>query len=69
LFALCTNLTDFIQSVNLINAQDLHIIRYGNNKFLGMVKEILDKWFSTIYEPNETDDACLRIIDEIENPS
>lgn len=34
-----------------------------------MVKEILDKWFSTIYEPNETDDACLRIIDEIENPS
>lgn len=34
-----------------------------------MVKEILDKWFSTTYKPNETDDACLRIIDEIENPS
>jgi ribose 5-phosphate isomerase B len=34
-----------------------------------MVKEILDMWFSTAYEPNETDDACLRIIDEIENGS
>jgi len=34
-----------------------------------MVKEILDMWFSTLYQPNETDDACLRIIDEIENPS
>ncbi|MGD8406393.1 MAG: RpiB/LacA/LacB family sugar-phosphate isomerase [Anaerolineales bacterium] len=34
-----------------------------------MVKEILDMWFATAYEPNETDDACLRIIDEIENPS
>jgi ribose 5-phosphate isomerase B len=34
-----------------------------------MVKEILDMWFSTSYEPNKTDDACLRIIDEIENPS
>jgi len=34
-----------------------------------VVKEILDMWFSTTYEPNETDNACLRIIDEIENPS
>ena len=34
-----------------------------------MVKEILDMWFSITYEPNETDDACLRIIDEIENTS
>ena len=34
-----------------------------------MVKEILDKWFSTSYEPNDTDDACLRFIDEIENNS
>jgi len=34
-----------------------------------MAKEILDKWFSTTYEPNETDDACMRIIDEIENTS
>ena len=34
-----------------------------------MLKEILDMWFSTTYEPNATDDACLRIIDEIENPS
>jgi len=34
-----------------------------------MVKEILDKWFSTSYESNETDDACLRMIDEIENSS
>ena len=34
-----------------------------------MVKEILDMWFSTSYKPNETDDACLRLIDEIENPS
>ena len=34
-----------------------------------VLKEILDIWFVTTYEPNETDDACLRIIDEIENPS
>jgi len=32
-----------------------------------MVKEILDMWFATSYQPNETDDQCLRIIDEIEN--
>ncbi len=34
-----------------------------------VVKEILNMWFSTSYEPNETDDACLRMIDEMENPS
>ena len=34
-----------------------------------MVKEILETWFSTVYEPNETDDACVRMINEIENPS
>lgn len=34
-----------------------------------MVKEILDMWFETSYQPNETDDACLSIIDEIENAS
>lgn len=34
-----------------------------------VVREILDMWFHTSYKPNETDDACLRIIDEIENPS
>jgi len=34
-----------------------------------IAKEILDMWFSTSYVPNETDDACLRIIDEIENNS
>ena len=33
------------------------------------VKEILDMWFETSYQPNETDDACLRIITEIENAS
>ncbi|GAB4420960.1 MAG: RpiB/LacA/LacB family sugar-phosphate isomerase [Anaerolineales bacterium] len=34
-----------------------------------MLKEILDMWFSTSYQPNPTDDACLRIIAEIENAS
>jgi ribose 5-phosphate isomerase B len=34
-----------------------------------VLKEILDMWFSTSYESNETDDACLRMIDERENPS
>ena len=34
-----------------------------------VLKEILDMWFSTTYAPNETDDACLRMIDELENPS
>jgi len=32
-----------------------------------VIKEILDMWFATSYQPNETDDKCLRIIDEIEN--
>jgi ribose 5-phosphate isomerase B len=32
-----------------------------------MAKEILDKWFSTSYEPNETDDAHLKLIDELDN--
>ncbi len=31
-----------------------------------MAKEILDKWFSTSYVPNETDDACLRMVEEME---
>jgi len=34
-----------------------------------VAKEILDMWFNISYEPNETDDACLRMIDELENPS
>jgi ribose 5-phosphate isomerase B len=34
-----------------------------------VVKEIMDMWFHTSYKPNETDDACLRMIDELENPS
>jgi ribose 5-phosphate isomerase B len=34
-----------------------------------VAKEILDMWFKTSYEPNETDDACLRLLEEIENPS
>jgi len=32
-----------------------------------VAKEILDMWFSISYQPNETDDKCLGIIDEIEN--
>lgn len=34
-----------------------------------VAKEILDMWFATSYQPNEIDDACLRIINELENPS
>jgi ribose 5-phosphate isomerase B len=34
-----------------------------------VAKEILDMWFATSYQPNETDDACLRMIEELENPS
>lgn len=34
-----------------------------------VAKEILDMWFATSYQPNETDDACLRMIEEMENPS
>ncbi len=33
-----------------------------------VLKEILDMWFSTSYVTNETDDACLRMIDEMDNP-
>jgi ribose 5-phosphate isomerase B len=34
-----------------------------------VAKEILDMWFSTSYEPNETDEACLRMLTDLENPS
>jgi ribose 5-phosphate isomerase B len=34
-----------------------------------MVREVMDMWFSTTYEPNESDDACLHMLTEIENPS
>lgn len=34
-----------------------------------VAKEILDMWFATSYQPNETDDACLRMIEELENHS
>jgi ribose 5-phosphate isomerase B len=34
-----------------------------------VAKEILDTWFATSYQPNETDDACLHMIEEMENPS
>jgi len=32
-----------------------------------IAKEILDLWFAISYQPNETDDKCLLIIDEIED--
>ena len=31
-----------------------------------MVKEILDTWFSTNYQPNPEDDACLRLLVEMD---
>lgn len=31
-----------------------------------VAKEILEAWFGTTYQPNPTDDACLRMIDELE---
>ena len=31
-----------------------------------MAKEILDTWFDTSFVPNETDDACLALLDEME---
>lgn len=31
-----------------------------------VAKEILEAWFSTIYQPNETDDACLAIMDDLD---
>lgn len=31
-----------------------------------MAKEILDMWFDTSFAPNETDDACLAQLDELE---
>ena len=30
-------------------------------------KEVLDSWFATAYTPNETDDACLAEVAEIED--
>lgn len=31
-----------------------------------VVKEILEAWFGTVYQPNPTDDACLAMIAELE---
>ena len=31
------------------------------------VKEILETWFNTQYEPNPTDDACLALIEELDD--
>ena len=31
-----------------------------------MAGEILDKWFETAYQPNDTDDTCLAQVDKIE---
>jgi ribose 5-phosphate isomerase B len=32
-----------------------------------VAKEILDTWFNTSFEPNETDDACLAQLDALED--
>jgi ribose 5-phosphate isomerase B len=34
-----------------------------------VAREILDMWFSTSYEPNESDDVCLRMLANLEDPS
>ena len=34
-----------------------------------LLKEILEAWFATCYQPNETDDACLRMVEALEDPS
>ena len=34
-----------------------------------IAREILEMWFDAAYEPNESDDACLRLVDSMENPS
>jgi ribose 5-phosphate isomerase B len=31
-----------------------------------LAKEILEAWLGTAYQPNPTDDACLRMIDELD---
>lgn len=31
-----------------------------------LAKEILEAWFTTAYQPNPTDDACLAMLDELE---
>ncbi len=32
-----------------------------------VAKEILEAWFGTAYQPNPSDDACLRIVAELED--
>jgi ribose 5-phosphate isomerase B len=32
-----------------------------------VAKEILDAWFETTYKPNPEDDACLAVVDELED--
>jgi ribose 5-phosphate isomerase B len=32
-----------------------------------VAKEILDQWFSISYEPNETDDANLKLVEELDS--
>lgn len=33
---------------------------------LAVAEEIMDKWFETAYQPNQVDDACLRMIVSLE---
>ncbi|GAB4495058.1 MAG: RpiB/LacA/LacB family sugar-phosphate isomerase [Anaerolineales bacterium] len=33
-----------------------------------LAKEILNSWFTTSYQPNPGDDACLQLINELEQP-
>ena len=33
-----------------------------------VLKEILSSWFETHYQPNPTDDACLALVDSLEQP-
>jgi ribose 5-phosphate isomerase B len=32
-----------------------------------MAEEILEKWFKTKFVPNETDSACIAMVDELDN--
>lgn len=32
-----------------------------------LAREILTAWFNTVYQPNETDNACLALIEEMES--
>ncbi len=67
-----------IRAALCVDAETARSARLWNNANLlclsmrlttdALAKEILNSWFTTSYQPNPGDDACLQLINELEQP-